>query len=222
MKLLTKGAYFTKNGYLKFQHPLFKHFWKVLQKTFFFKLLLGGGSFWNFHKKGGSDFSIKNEGVVKIEWIVSGVSLIFILTLSSIIVLSVWYVLFIYTVPISIVCVSREELTLTESNQQIHGFYKWVIFEKQRHCGKYLFNVIMYSIDNYLFELSIQYNTHSWCEHITSGVNIYLYGHVSLLLHKCAVCYCVSVWYQIIVPAKLCTKLSNLIRCCIKHRARCF
>ena len=45
-------------------------------------------------------------------------------------------ILFIYNVSTSIICVSVEELTLIESNQQICDFYKWVIFKKQRHCGK--------------------------------------------------------------------------------------
>ena len=40
--------------------------------------------------------------------------------------LSVWCVcvLFIYTIFISIICVSQEEPSLTSSNQQIHDFYK--------------------------------------------------------------------------------------------------
>ena len=94
-------------------------------------------------------------------------------------------VLFIYTISISIVCVSREELTLTESNQKTHGFYKWVIFKMQRHCGKETFDTS---------ELSIQCNIHSCCEHITVGVNIYLYGRVNLLAPECVVCLCVSAW----------------------------
>ena len=32
--------------------------------------------------------------------------------------------------------VSQEELSFIASNQQIYAFYKWVIFEKKRHCGK--------------------------------------------------------------------------------------
>ena len=32
--------------------------------------------------------------------------------------------------------VSQEELSFITSNQQIYDFYKWVIFEKKRHCGK--------------------------------------------------------------------------------------
>ena len=39
------------------------------------------------------------------------------------------YVLFIYTISISILCVSQEELGLTESNQLICDLYKGVIFE---------------------------------------------------------------------------------------------
>ena len=43
--------------------------------------------------------------------------------------------LYHFTISISIICVSREEVSLTESNQQIRDFCKRVIFEKQRHCG---------------------------------------------------------------------------------------
>ena len=54
--------------------------------------------------------------------------------------LSVWCVclcvLFIYTISISIICVSQEEPSLIASNQQINDFYKWIIFEKKKHCGK--------------------------------------------------------------------------------------
>ena len=42
-------------------------------------------------------------------------------------------ILCIYTISIGIVCVSREELKLSKSNQQIYGFCKWVFFKKQRH-----------------------------------------------------------------------------------------
>ena len=44
-------------------------------------------------------------------------------------------VLFTYTVSVIILCVSREELSLIESNQHIGDFYQWVIFEKQRPWG---------------------------------------------------------------------------------------
>ena len=40
-------------------------------------------------------------------------------------------------------------------------------------------------------ELFIQCNKDSCCEHITVGVNIYLYGCVSLLAPECAECLCV-------------------------------
>ena len=87
-----------------------------------------------------SGFSSKMGGVGKIEsCFKEGVSLIFILTLSKKIFLSVWWececVLFISTISNSILCISRKELGLTESNQQICDFYKRVIFEKQSHCG---------------------------------------------------------------------------------------
>ena len=75
-----------------------------------------------------SDFSHKKEGVDKIEGLFKkeGVELIFTLTFSSIIfrVFDVpLCVLFIYTISISIVCVSWEEITLIESNQKIYDFY---------------------------------------------------------------------------------------------------
>ena len=53
--------------------------------------------------------------------------------------------LFIYVNSIIILCVSREERSLTESNQQIYDFYKSVIFENQIHgaiSASYLFSVI--------------------------------------------------------------------------------
>ena len=105
-----------------------------------------------------------------------GVSLIFIITNPcSVSILSGWY---------ACVCfVSREEVTLIESNEQIYDFCKRVIFKKQRP-GKYIVGIS---------ELSIQCHTHSDCERITSGVNIYLYGCVSLLAPQFAVCICVYV-----------------------------
>ena len=42
---------------------------------------------------------------------------------------------FIYTISISILWVSREEISFIESNQQICDFDKWANFEKQKHCG---------------------------------------------------------------------------------------
>ena len=76
-----------------------------------------------------------------------GVSLIFILTnpFKYYLSVSVWRVyvcmgvfvcLFIYTISISIFCVSQEEPILVASNQQIYDFYERIIFEKKRHCGK--------------------------------------------------------------------------------------
>ena len=47
--------------------------------------------------------------------------------------------LFIYTIFISILCVSRRELSLIESNQQICDFNEWLFFLKAKtlHCGTY-------------------------------------------------------------------------------------
>ena len=55
-----------------------------------------------------------------------------------------------------------------------------------------------------MFDISglfIQCYTDSCCEHIIGGVNIYLYGCVSLLAPVCAMCLC-CLWYQARVPAK--------------------
>ena len=38
-----------------------------------------------------------------------------------------------------------------------------------------------------------QCNKGSYCEHITGGINIYLYDRHSLLAPECAVCFCVHV-----------------------------
>ena len=84
----------------------------------------------------------QKRGVGKIGRVVikRGVSLIFILTnpFQCYISLSVWCVrvLFIYTISISIICVSQEKPSLIVSNQQIYDFYKYIIFEKKRHYGK--------------------------------------------------------------------------------------
>ena len=88
------------------------------------------------------------EGDSKKVW----VSLVTTLPLSNVIFLSVYVVcvcvcvcvyvcvcvcvLFIYTISISIISVSQEEPSLIASNQQIHDFYKQIIFEKKKHCGK--------------------------------------------------------------------------------------
>ena len=56
---------------------------------------------------------------------------------------------------------------------------------------------------NFWYQWIIQCSADSRCEYIAGGVNIYLYGCVSLLAPKYAlwvcVCVCVfvSVWYQI-------------------------
>ena len=39
-------------------------------------------------------------------------------------------------------------------------------------------------------KLFVQCSTDSCCGHITGGVNIYLYGCISLLVAVCAVCIC--------------------------------
>ena len=46
---------------------------------------------------------------------------------------------------------------------------------------------------NFWYQWIIQCNTDSSCEHMAGGVNVYLYGCVSLLVPECAVYLCVYV-----------------------------
>ena len=96
----------------------------------------GGLSFWNFAKKGGSDFSHKKRAVVLKKGDI--LTLTFILNdhFQSYLSLSEWWcLLWLFTLFLNILCVSWEEISLLESNQQICDFHKSVIFEKQRNCG---------------------------------------------------------------------------------------
>ena len=67
------------------------------------------------------------------------------------------------------------------SNQQIYDFCKWIIFEKKR-----LWNVNFWY--QWIIHLIIKCIKGSCCEHITGGVNVYLFRCVSLLTPDCAVC----------------------------------
>ena len=129
---------------------------------------------------------------------------------------SVWCmcVLFIYTILISVICVSQEELSLVASNAQMYDFKKWVIFKKKRHWKV-----------NFWCHWIIQCNTDSCCEHMPDGVNIYLYGCVSLFAWMCWLSLCVYVCNQIRVPAKNFIMIQtsvNLAPCCIEHISRLF
>ena len=99
------------------------------------------------------------------------------------------YVLFISNISISIICVSQEEFNLILHLINTYDFYKSVIFEKERHCRKYMFDISEYSI---------QCNADSSCEHMTSGVNIYLNRYVNILAPECAVCACVCMCVYVI------------------------
>ena len=120
---------------INFQLPICLHNWG--RGVEFLKFNQKGGGFMFFPQKGRS---WRNRGdYFKKE----RVSLIFILSKPFQCYLSlsawcvfVWCVLFVYTISVSILCVSRQGRSLIESNQQICGFYKGVIFEKQRHCVK--------------------------------------------------------------------------------------
>ena len=86
-------------------------------------------------------------------------------------------VLFIYTISISIVCVSQKELTITESNQQT-SLLKESNFQKTKTLCKEI-----YDISKSFIQCSY---ASSCCQHITGGVNINLHGCVSLMVPECA------------------------------------
>ena len=76
-------------------------------------------------------------------------------------------VLFIYTISFGILCVSQEELSVTESNQHM-----WLL-----QLSKFWKTKTLWNFAEYIFKISnlfIQCNTDSCCEHITCGVNIYI------------------------------------------------
>ena len=50
--------------------------------------------------------------------------------------LPVLFCVCIYSISVSIDCVSQDKLSLIASYQQIYGFFKGVVFEKKRHFGK--------------------------------------------------------------------------------------
>ena len=61
-------------------------------------------------------------------------------------------------------------------------------------------------------ELFIQCNIDSCCEHITVGVNIYLYGCVSLLAPEFAVCLYVCVCVFVCVISNQSTSKKTCVR----------
>ena len=89
----------------------------------------GGVEFQKFSpKEGGSEFFHKKGGVCKIGgcFKIGDITNKHQLTLSKVIFLSVCglFGFLIYTIYISVLCVSQEGLSLVESNQQIYDFYK--------------------------------------------------------------------------------------------------
>ena len=99
-----------------------------------------------------------------------------------------YLVLFIYTISIGIICVSQEECSPTGSNQQIHDFYKKVIFE-----STFLISV------NYSFNI-IQIATVSTQQMVLTYIHVDV--SVYLPLSVLFVCVCCCVCYQIRVPPK--------------------
>ena len=104
-----------------------------------------------------------------------------------------WCVLTIYTISISILCVSKEGLSPVESNQQMYDF-----FEQLKHCGP--------QVNFWIRKLFIQCNTGSCCAHITDGVSIYLClcKYVGPCM-PCVLCLCLCLWYQIRIVTKTIT-----------------
>ena len=125
----------------------------------------------NFPKKAVQNFSIKLGRVGKI----GGLFYLVTVALSKFIFLSCVVcvcVLLIYTISISILCVSQEGFRLVESNQQIYNFYKWVILKRKnivdlssvfstwkalRVLQKARIKIVARAIYNYLFFFSYTY-----------------------------------------------------------------
>ena len=141
------------------------------------------------------------------------------LILPNVFCLCVWDVLvcvsLIYTIFISVPCVSWKDLNLTESNQQVCDFYKWAVFLNQGHCGtlqrKFLISA------NYSF-IVIQTAAVSTLQ----VVLIYIYmsesGYWVLLVPHGFVCVClISNRSTSKKPCHLCQTLVSLTPCYIKH-----
>ena len=123
-----------------------------------------------------------------------------LLPLSSVRFLEVFSVcvLFIYTISISIICVSEGELSLIASNEQIYNFCKWVIFEKKK-LWKVSFDI------SELFSVIQIAAVSTWqlvLIYIYMVVSVYIYMAVSLSVLCIFVCMCVkyiarSFWYKV-------------------------
>ena len=106
------------------------------------------------------------------------------------------YVLFIYTI---FICVSQEEPDLIGSNQQICDL-QVNKFEKKSYCRNWIFDID---------ELCIQCNKDSCCEHITGGVNIFLWVCQSIGPWMYSVCVCVCVCVCVLVCGSVCDTKSE-------------
>ena len=71
------------------------------------------------------------------------------------------------------------EPSLIAFNQETYDLYKQITGKRKVIFGN--------------SELSIQCNKDSCCEHITGGLNIFLYGSVYLLAPECVVCLSVHL-----------------------------
>ena len=134
--------------------------------------------------------------------------------------LSVWYVcvcvcvLFVYTIYICIICVSKDEHSFIASNRRI-------CLLQLNFCGT-LWKVNFWY--QWIIHLIIKCNKCSCSEQITGGINIYLYGCVSVLAPECAVCICVflCVISNVFGLYYMCQISVNLMLYCIKHTSRSF
>ena len=89
-------------------------------------------------------------------------------------------VLLIYTISLSILCVSKERFNLVESNQQTYTYTSGQ-FLKSKDI------VHLCKVNFCISKLFTECNTVSCCVLMTGGANMYLYVHLSLLVPVCPV-----------------------------------
>ena len=119
-----------------------------------------------------------------------------------------WRVFCLFTPYLSVIFVSRENLSIAESNEQICDFYKSVTFEKQRRCG---------TLQNQFLIANYSLNV---IQRVIQSMP-YLYLSVSRLVHVCAMRLCLCMCDIKSKPSHL-LDLGKLMPCCIKHTARSF
>ena len=147
------NTYHTYPSFIKGEVSIFQILWKKGSSNFFHKkrrvVRLGG-----LFKKGVITYFHTNHFQSYFLWVF------------------IWYtcVRFVYTISISILCVSQKELSL----YWIYSTDMWLPQVNNFWKAKTLWNFVKWIFD--ISKLFIRYNTYRCCEHITGGVNIYLYG----------------------------------------------